>query len=161
MNIKLQVGKWYRTRDGQIVQVDSFDAGHEYNGTPYPYWTGSGSYTESGIYNVETDETSYRDLIEEIPAPVAEAVAEMEFETGPVTATDGPATEKVVAHWDRERFIGIEAAASTAAGADTAWLRANLADTRADIARKYAQAAMFAMLGVAAIIFAIGTSVQA
>lgn len=160
--LRLEVDKRYLRRDGLVVLIQKFDSEDhgpwKFLGDDGSWYSAGGGWAGQGVMD-EYD--GGFDLIEKIPAPVAEAAAEMEFETGPVTATDGPATEKVVAHWDRERFIGIEAGASTSAGADDTWLRTNLADTRAGIARKYAQAAMFVMLGVAAIVFAIGSSVQA
>lgn len=177
--LRLEVGKWYRCRDGKVARIDSHDSKIQFGGKDYPFWSSNGdSYLSDGTYNHHEGE-SQKDLIEEIPAPVAEAADTLDFKIeyesptisavrpepprmdASLTATEGPATENFVLRWDRERFIGIEASASTAAGADDAWLRANLADTRAGIARKYAQAAMFVMLGVAAVIFAIGTSVQA
>ena len=165
MNIELQVGKFYRARNGEIAEVTGvgdppFGQRDDYyafkgmlDGVGPIQWSAEGRY-----WKIDEDEW---DLIEEIPAPVAEAVAEMEFETGPLTATEGPATEKVVLHWDREGVTGYTSVGQQPrSNADDAWLHANLADTRAGITRKYAQAAMFVMLGVAAIIFAIGTSVQ-
>ena len=177
--LRLEVGKWYRCRDGKVARIDSHDSKHQFGGKNYPFLSSNGdSYLSDGTYN-HYDGQSQKDLIEEIPAPVAEAADTLDFKIeyesptisavrpepprmdASLTATEGPATEKVVVHWDRERFIGIEADASTSAGADDAWLRANLAETRANIARKYAQAAAYLLLGVAAVIFAIGTSVQA
>ena len=153
--LRLEVGKWYRCRDGKVARIDS-----------------------DGTYN-HYDGQSQKDLIEEIPAPVAEAADTLDFKIeyesptisavrpepprmdASLTATEGPATEKVVLHWDREGVTGYTSVGQQPrSNADDAWLHANLADTRAGITRKYAQAAMFVMLGVAAIIFAIGTSVQ-
>lgn len=178
--LRLEVGKTYRARNGRAITIKKFDSE---DAGPWVFLSIGGSwYSVDGRWAGQDVMNVYDgglDLIEEIPAPVAEAADTLDFKIkyesptisavrpepprmdASLTATEGPATEKVVAHWDRERFIGIEAGASTSAGADDAWLRANLADTRAGIARKYAQAAMFVMLGVAAIVFAIGTSVQA
>lgn len=228
--LRLEVGKWYRARNGEVVQIDRHDPDRTFGDNSFPFIGGIYSYAEDGQYSLRP---SRYDLIEEIPAPVAEAVAEMEFETIPLDGSrehltakieDGaiaegaPATEKVVAHWDRERFIGIDAGVpgespvyeapgkpeparidvsftknidhivdpplqfdlrprainsvghKTAAEIETSdryeaeYLR-DKADqrliARADRFATYAQAAMFAMFGVAAIIFAIGTSVQA
>lgn len=177
--LRLEVGKWYRCRDGKVARIDSHDSKHQFGGKNYPFWSSNGdSYLSDGTYN-HYDGQSQKDLIEEIPAPVAEAADTLDFKIeyesptisavrpepprmdASLTATEGPATEKVVLHWDREGVTGYTSVGQQPrSNADDAWLHANLADTRAGITRKYAQAAMFVMLGVAAIIFAIGTSVQ-
>lgn len=169
MNIELQVGNRYETRGGlwiaEITGRDEAEAGtdNEFSGCVEfgdGDRHGGRSWRADGRFS--SDMESVSDLIRELPdassTPEPEPVSDTQAS---LTATEGPATEKVVVHWDRERFIGIEADASTSAGADDAWLRANLAETRANIARKYAQAAAYLLLGVAAVIFAIGTSVQA
>lgn len=175
--LRLEVGKFYRARDGKIAEVTGVGYGEFYSDFTGKVGHFHCQWSSAGVFDGEQGETVF-DLIEEIPAPVAEATDTLDFKIeyesptisavrpepprmdASLTATEGPATENVVLHWDREGFIGIKSGTNTAAGADDAWLRANLADTRAGIARKYAQAAMFVMLGVAAIVFAIGTSVQ-
>lgn len=179
MNIELQVGKRYETRGGEwiagITGRDEAAAGTDMEFVGYVEFSpGHRSYGRGWCANGRFIgyAESVGDLIRELPdasstpepEPAAQAVAEMEFETGPGTATDGPATEKVVVHWDREGVTGYTSVGQqprSDSDATAAWFRTNIADTRAGIARKYAQAAMFVMLGIAAIIFAIGTSVQA
>ncbi len=179
MSLQIKVGHRYRTRSGDVVEIQR-NRGKAYiccfvgfvQGIGIEFFTLEGNHRGDG-YESELD------LIEEIPAPVAEAADTLDFKIeyesptisavrpepprmdASLTATEGPATEKVVLHWDREGVTGYTSVGQQPrSNADDAWLHANLADTRAGITRKYAQAAMFVMLGVAAIIFAIGTSVQ-
>ena len=169
MNIELQVGKRYETRGGEwiagITGRDEEAAGTDMEFVGYVEFSpGHRSYGRgwcaNGLFISGTE--SVGDLIRELPdassTPEPEPVSDTQAS---LTATEGPATEKVVLHWDREGVTGYTSVGQQPrSNADDAWLHANLADTRAGITRKYAQAAMFVMLGVAAIIFAIGTSVQ-
>lgn len=62
--LRLQVGKKYRARNGEVVTIDRTDTGHSY-GETNPFMAGSLSYREDGRY-FPGGEYSNRDLIEEI-----------------------------------------------------------------------------------------------
>lgn len=63
--MKLEAGKWYRRRDGEVVQIRA---------APYPFRTARGEfwYAQDGRY-YENGGASLRDLIEEVPGPDAPA----------------------------------------------------------------------------------------
>lgn len=200
--LRLEVGKFYRARDGRVAQVTGTDDGSFYNdftghvGTFYCQWN------SAGIFDGEHGETVF-DLIEEIPAPVADAADTLDFKIKyepPTISVARPEPPRMDASFtagevspalsesvDLGKYgvrqfpdLGVklegdafkvafppppfETATETSDRYEAEFL-IDKADqrltSRADRLATYARAIMFIMLGVAAVVFAIGTSVQA
>ena len=62
--LKLEVGKSYRTRDGERVEIIRYDSKHFYNGICYPYrGDNTFTYQEDGL--IINEDTDPDDLISE------------------------------------------------------------------------------------------------
>lgn len=67
--VKLQVGKWYRRRDGEVVGPVKECNFHRTG--KYPFVAGGSTYTADGRYYYNNNATIF-DLVEEVPAPTAQ-----------------------------------------------------------------------------------------
>lgn len=65
--MKLEVGKKYVTRRGDIITITEYDGDYEFNGVKYPYRGSNGfTYTEDGdLMVLEEDHVGYLDIIKE------------------------------------------------------------------------------------------------